>query len=403
MVVLNEKKEKSFLSYLIVILVFLAMLNNIPIVGLSQVGLVSILVIFIVTVFSLTAHLMKTNTLSRFHVWLVILGFCYTVLNLFGYFQDHGIRYYVVTFQFFFLFIFFLTLTFVKWDINKLRFLSKISALIIVLNFTLLTLQKFPTHFSGLFNNPNSLGLFIFLVYFFYTVQGVKKRKILWFTLTTMSMTLIYFSSARSIFLSIAVMLITYVGWNFITKNRLIFTSFIAAVIAALISFVYIYPNMYKWKSFQSLNNLTWEYTGKNLLSGREVIWEKTLSLLQEKIWFGFGAGATPSIVQGVELSAHNLYVQVAYQLGLIGLAILMLILLTIWFGFWKGRNDNKVRLSAAFFIGTLIQQSFEVTLIQNNMAIALMQWLIIGIGIGLSFRYSRKTKIESSQSDQTA
>lgn len=58
---------------------------------------------------------------------------------------------------------------------------------------------------------------------------------------------------------------------------------------------------------------------------------------------------------------------------------------MSIWNLFYINKDDKVVKFCACFFIGTLYQNVFEVTLLQNNMSIAIMQWFIIAVGVSKS------------------
>lgn len=381
----NATKETQIYSLILILLVFTSMLNNIPLIKLELVGLLSIVLVFIFSFYALLIHFNRKK-ISKYLFLLLLLGILYLIINSFGFFLQSN--FIIVTIQFIILYTFFIFTILTKWDSTKLYFLSKLAGLLILINFVLLVGSGFPIHYSGLFNNPNSLGMFVFLLYFFYLVNVKRSNKLFYLIPTLIVLITVYYSSSRSIILALVIVWLTYIFWGFIMKNKFRFLFYILVVIIAIMSFIFIYPKIETWKNFSKLNTIMWEYTGKNLLSGRETIWKEILDAITEKIWFGHGAGTVPSTIQGIQLSAHNLYLQIVYQIGLVGLGLFLLIIITIWFGFWNGRYDKKVRLSAAFFVGILVQQSFEVTLTQNNMAMALMQWLIMGVGIGISYRY---------------
>ncbi|OMD21169.1 hypothetical protein BJP51_32180 [Paenibacillus odorifer] len=156
-------------------------------------------------------------------------------------------------------------------------------------------------------------------------------------------------------------------------------------------AFVFIYPRLIYWSDFYTINNFVLEHTGKNLYSGRQIIWADLITVVKQNLWIGHGAGTLPSEVSNVRASSHSFYLQIALQTGILGLSSVLLLLLSVWRIMWHGRYDNRVRLSAAFFIGILYHQSFEVMLTQNNMAIALFQWLILAIGASYSYREQKK------------
>src|SRR5690606_34902915 len=119
--------------------------------------------------------------------------------------------------------------------------------------------------------------------------------------------------------------------------------------------------------------------------SGRDILWKEITEAIKQKPLLGYGTGIQPSQVVGIDISSHNLYLQTALQNGFIGLFLLLLIFFVIWMAYFKSKKEYMTRLSASFFIGILIDQSFEVALTQNKMDNALMFWLIISVGISVS------------------
>ena len=65
--------------------------------------------------------------------------------------------------------------------------------------------------------------------------------------------------------------------------------------------------------------------------SGREDIWLALIELIKQRLLFGYGASASPQQFLPIGLSSHNLYLQIALQSGLTGLALLILLFWNIW------------------------------------------------------------------------
>ncbi|OIU67788.1 hypothetical protein BHE18_12490 [Rossellomorea aquimaris] len=146
--------------------------------------------------------------------------------------------------------------------------------------------------------------------------------------------------------------------------------------------FIFVYPQLPYWKYFPYFENLMLEYTGKSIMSGRDDIWRPVIAAINEQPWFGYGPGTLPIDVTGIDLSTHNLYLQIALQNGYLGLLVFIILLLYFWIIFYRNLKDKTVRLVASFFIAILIHQSFEIALTQNQLSIGLMQWFIISVGI---------------------
>jgi len=158
--------------------------------------------------------------------------------------------------------------------------------------------------------------------------------------------------------------------------------------VGGLLSFIFVYPKLIYWSKFPVVSEFVYTYTGKRLLSGRDRIWEQLTELINKKPILGHGTGTIPEDVIGISLSSHNLYLQTALQNGYLGLSLLFILFFIVWKSFWHSRKEYSTRLSASFFIGILVYQSFEVVLTQNKMDTALMFWFIISIGVSNSINH---------------
>ena len=127
-------------------------------------------------------------------------------------------------------------------------------------------------------------------------------------------------------------------------------------------------------------------------MSGRDRIWDNLIDVINTKPLLGHGTGVLPLDVAGISLSSHNLYIQTALQNGWIGLALLLLLFYMIWLSYFRSKDLYYTRLSASFFIGIMVYQSFEVVLTQNKMDTALVFWLIISVGISNSIYKKQPT-----------
>ena len=81
-------------------------------------------------------------------------------------------------------------------------------------------------------------------------------------------------------------------------------------------------------------------------------------------------------------LSSHNLYLQVLLQSGYVGLFLLIALLWLIMERLMGQSMDNNVALSIAMIVAVVVQETFEVCLLQNHLMVGLMMWMIIGVGI---------------------
>ncbi|MBP1917178.1 O-antigen ligase [Lederbergia galactosidilyticus] len=235
--------------------------------------------------------------------------------------------------------------------------------------------------------NPNTLGGYAFLLsffpllYFSYYAKNFQTTRRLFIAIILLG--LIFFTETRSVILSIAFIFLTYFLWNRIINSKLKFKLYFGFIAAFCFTFTVIYPKLDKYlPNYDYLNYQMIKYTGKSIHSGRDFIWSNLIDVINQKTLLGYGSGALPSDFFDSTLSAHNLYLQITLQVGLVGMALFVIFLYSIWKRFWLNRFDQKVRFSAAFFIGIIIYQLSEVSLTQNNFSFALIQWLIIGVGL---------------------
>lgn len=248
--------------------------------------------------------------------------------------------------------------------------------------------------------NTNVLGSYAYYIAFFpllFLVGYTKLKKSRVFFISALTILIVFATDTRSILLSASFAFATFVGWKLISKTKFLFNLYFILIVALNYFIVAIYPKMYTWGNYYELNNLSLKITGKPLLTGRNTIWSQLIELISLKPWFGYGSSVVPEDFLSTSLSAHNLYIQIALQTGLIGVFLLALFLFFIWKSFYKNRHDPKVILVSCFFVGILIHQSFEVTLTQNQFALGLLQWMIIGFGLNYALN-STYTKRELQQ-----
>lgn len=358
--------------------------------SLQNVGLAALILPMLYGFFFLFVHTLQGGRLPRtllpFLFWAYLLCVLHIItLLLFG-LSGRSIT---TVAQIILVFGFFL---WIALDVHRSPLLQ-IAPLIIVgfmaVHIGVLAASGFPRLFRSFYAHSNSIGAFALFGAFFIMIGWQRAKtlvgKALYAGGLLASIVLMLASNSRSTWVSVAVIGLTYLGWGLITRRRWIFWLYLTGVFVGIFLFVYGYTVVLpELPVFADLEELVFEYTGKRLLSGREEIWPTLIEAILAQPLLGYGPGMVasefaPSHFYG--LSAHNLYLQVGLQVGLVGLALVLLLLQSIWGIFWRGRTDATVRLAGAFFIATLTHQMFEVALTQNNLSVGLIQWTIIGIG----------------------
>lgn len=93
-----------------------------------------------------------------------------------------------------------------------------------------------------------------------------------------------------------------------------------------------------------------------------------------------------PAERDGVARSAHNLFLQIGLQTGIVGLLLLALLCASLIFGV-RSRMGGEVtpvqRFVATCIVMVIIQNVFEVYLLQNLLSVGICSWMLIGMGMG--------------------
>ena len=98
--------------------------------------------------------------------------------------------------------------------------------------------------------------------------------------------------------------------------------------------------------------------------------------------------GWIPSLgsVPKVSRSAHNLFLQVGMQTGILGMAVLALLCASLPFGLVQPGGvaaDPTRPFALGAIVTAIVHSAFEVFLLQDNIVVATMAWLLIGLAVG--------------------
>jgi len=238
-------------------------------------------------------------------------------------------------------------------------------------------------------------GMLVFLncinVVLHYLTQNNRKNKstvFVYFT-TILLMPLLLFTRART---SVLTILLIVAAFFFLSKCKLKRRTVIALfwiIVFSSITVMYLYSNIDTYAGYSEWNAFSVQLFGKNIDSNRPWLWRESLRAMENYWILGVGTGTITSDVIYYEGSFHNQFLQLFIQNGLIGLGILYSILFVLWRPMSNHLDDRVVRFCVATFIGIIAYNCFETTLLQNKMALGLMEWQLIAIGV------SRAKKLE--------
>lgn len=378
---MKKIKVDSFTSTIFVLILLfyvVAILSDVSILSvLGKYGFVMFMVLIFVSQLE-TFHPNKKDLVLFSPFMAFILSY---MVNLSQSFKMNGI---MIVFNLLVYLIIIYLVSKISWDRLQLRTLSYMYFIAV----PFLYLLAFVA--TGILNT-NTIGAYIYFLSFFPLLYIAdmhrSKRRVYTLLVLAVSFLVILATSTRSIMLSAAAGFVSYFLWKFITSRRVLFKGYFLAIVAGLYGVTAIYPYMHRWSSFEYFNNLSLALTGKRIMSGRNTIWAQLIDLISERPFFGYGSSVVPENYLTTSLSAHNLYLQIGLQVGIVGLVFLVIFFYYIWKTYGKNPNEPKVRLAASFFVSILIYQAFEVSLTQNQFGIGLLQWLIIAFGLNYSRR----------------
>jgi O-antigen ligase len=144
--------------------------------------------------------------------------------------------------------------------------------------------------------------------------------------------------------------------------------------------------NLRHYSFYSALQEYSNELFRKNIFSGRDFFWKITIASLRGNWIFGLGTGYLFSMIYDFSGSVHSQYFQILLQNGLAGLSILFVLLFIIWVTM-TNKRDKPNLFCIASFVGIILYNAFEVSFLQNKLALGGMQWLILAIGVGRSLR----------------
>lgn len=273
-----------------------------------------------------------------------------------------------------------------EWNNKVILLIYRISIVFVLFHFLVWIAKGFGREFSSIYPNSNILGPFMFIAIYFILLRiFTTKNRLIPYIFLLIALVILLASDTRSVLLSMFIGAIIYFIWNTIVKNKGLSIFLFILIIISFGSIVFVYPKLPNWSQYGKLEAWMLEHTGKSIMSGRADIWGRLNNLIDLRPIFGFGPNTVATDVIGRDASSHNLYINMALQIGYLGLLIFILILFTIFMSYISKGSNRLVKLSVAAFIAILAHQLFEITLVQNQLSIGLLQWLVIATGVGVT------------------
>lgn len=372
-------------------LVSLGILNHWP-GAVSRLGFSAILTMLVISsLLLLVVHAIRPS----FPLELVpVIAFSYLLVSVYCVgvvVERFSVRSIMVVGQLLSILTLFVLTTYVTWDTRGIRLMAT------VFTTTILSVAVFQ---ASLPMNENILGALIGFLLFWpmagYIVAKNKWERLIWLAIISIGVVAIFHIGARSVWLALVAVFVVYIVFPVVGRSRTIYLGTFVLLVFALLSGMYAYTELHSSSLGAILQDFVLDTTGRDLFSGRHRLWPPLLDAIRARPWIGYGPSATPSLVMNTRLSSHNLYLQIALQVGIAGLGMFLGVLYALWRIYWLGKDDRVTRLSAAFLVGIMVHQMFEVSMTQNHMAIGITQWLALGVGVSRVFGWRRRNQRES-------
>lgn len=160
-------------------------------------------------------------------------------------------------------------------------------------------------------------------------------------------------------------------------------------LIFSIFFMTYFYVNIKDFYFYNFFDSLSYELFGKFLDSSRPFLWSESLKILNGwQYLFGAGTGKLPEIERFQNSSFHNTYLQLFIQNGILGVFILIILFRKLWNLIISSQIDDIVCASISIFVGIIIYNCYETTLLQNKTFLGIVEWLTLGICYQYSVLY---------------
>ena len=150
-------------------------------------------------------------------------------------------------------------------------------------------------------------------------------------------------------------------------------------------AFLNIFPMIYSYLAQSpyraTLEEISYNLTKARFFSGRDELWLSVYNQMDNgfSVIFGLGVNKTEAITTQMEMSLHNLYVTLLSEGGLILVVLMGLILYQIWKRLVSDTSYQS-RILLSFMIVFLYKQTFDISLIENNMCVAFAVWTALAL-----------------------
>ena len=365
-------------------LIMLMLLNNSNFLPLKGIGLISMLFSFLVFLLVFLKQGVFFNSEKKISGMVVICFFYFFVIFIFSVKNIEAITRFFQLFFLFFLVLFFAR--YAQFEKNKYEAIRVVFKYYLISSYIFSVWYLFSkvTGFDPYFNENFVGGWIVYSLIVGMFLFNSRFYKILNFLFMVY---ILNETGARTSMASAFIAMLILIFWNrFLSKNLIYLIYYFFNIFLSILIILFMTSRL-DFFDIEALNLAMRDFSGKNLLSGRQEVWEEIIKMLPNHLMFGHGLGARVQDYTNLPLSAHNLYLQVLFQTGLVGLLIIFLVMTFIFIFIFKNKKHFLAKYLSSLFFIVLFTQNFEVTFSQNNIALSLLFWILLGLGLGYFIR----------------
>jgi putative inorganic carbon (HCO3(-)) transporter len=254
------------------------------------------------------------------------------------------------------------------------------------------TIETFGRVCAG-FKTTNSLsGFLIFpiLLAVSYILKG--KSTLLWLGVIFILGTALVLTFTRTAWMAVILSFVFFLTLLKRDRKAFIFLS-LSLAIAAILAFIFL---SYEY------NNRLFSQDRATSMSWRVTVWQDAFEMIGDRPFLGHGPNTFMDIFEfyrhrtiGDPTYAHNCFLQIAVETGLLGLGLFLLIFAKIFSGVIKYIREENNILAAGLFagsIGFLFQSFFDTHL--YSLQLSALFWVMTGLLVSVSKINHNKEKI---------
>jgi hypothetical protein len=235
--------------------------------------------------------------------------------------------------------------------------------------------------FRGIMANPNAVGMIGILFLPLVVSRYMRRRRVADVVLMALIAGSVVLSGSRNgvvaASISILYLLLRARAWK------------AGLAIAALTAILYLamttYVSFQEVAVTQGIARLG-ETSSLQFGGGRVEAWQVAIPIIRQQLFFGHGFGTEELIFRGMTFHlhvgayVHNSYLGLAYQLGVIGVALMFVPLFALFISRQVGRTDVSIRVSGyeAMLLGGLAASFLESWIYSVGNAFAFPFWVCV-------------------------